>query len=1224
MGGGRGLKRGTQATAGRAITDFFKKVSSEEEGQGDPQGGRLQAGEGSLERVTRIEDARPSADQEAGNCVAELQRREARNPFAKVKKDFTGRQNASKGLALFEYSQVPGSNPSEIPALEPRQPPQEILDTPTPQKRKLGSRSERQKASEGSTEREGRSSAWLPPEVGTPKTPGKWSPWTPKQALPSEPEQRSSSEKRRRITSANRKIELIALRASYLQPSASGSGEEPAQHDDSAPQEAACMKENLIIAQSLAPIPEGELVQRAHPGNEAEEERQSSTVFKIQDNGSSDEDEFFASIPDEIFQQLQHSNQENVPAVGQAPAGSQSSRQTMTQRPNSGAQRDAAVRFFVESVIENEGVKLLIACHQQHMYLVEVELRGAWAETNVAVGDSVNLMGDIFQDGIDYRLIIDDYNGGLIVVNPDFSLSSTCISGAVGQQCKRKSAIEAWIQGPSQGNKYMILGTMLHSLIQAGLQRKVQTGVTRGDLVEIMGHVIEEHVDGLLESDFEEKDALAAMEERIPALLRWLNTYVGPSAKQGAVLESRPHSQGSSEPICISGLVDIEDAHGGCKYGLKGRMDATVQIHRGGPTDGHQSARRKVKIAPLEFKTGQPHFTHEAQVALYNLMLEDRCESDGLESGLLWYLGKPDSMEQNSKMTQIHTIPAHTASIMQTRNTLVSCLSSVPVALPNMLHDANTCDRCFAQTACGVLHKARENGSVSTSGFGPGKFEELTHHITPGCSKFLVDWLYFLDLEENEARASDSVLTVFRKLRGNVMSLIADRQHDRLRELVINHAPPHEPIHCSQQDAADIVSSTEQLNEDQKGAVKAILSTQELCIVWGMPGAGKTLTTALAIKGLVERGQSVLVTAYTNSALDNLLLRIDALGLPFLRLGGRRENVHPTIMKHTFGEEKFPDVSFSGKKKTLQSIQVIGTTCLGAGHPSISTRTFDVCIVDEAGQVSTPAILGPLMKAKRFVLVGDFKQLSPLVKSRQAAQEGMADTLFETWANAYPKIVVPLRVQYRMAADIMSLANTLVYDGSMRCGLERVSKRRLRYRAEDATCINEFPPWIREALDPESRVRFLDVDSFVPDPSQTRRIQNAAEGRIVGRLVEGLLLLGLPAEEIGIISPYRDQVSLLRSLVASSCGGVEVSTVDKFQGREMECIIMSFVKSNDENCAGTLLEDVRRLNVAITRAKAKLLLIGSSSTLGSVPFLKSLIDFSASKGWLLRIPGERS
>ncbi|CAN0403677.1 unnamed protein product, partial [Ectocarpus sp. 8 AP-2014] len=231
------------------------------------------------------------------------------------------------------------------------------------------------------------------------------------------------------------------------------------------------------------------------------------------------------------------------------------------------------------------------------------------------------------------------------------------------------------------------------------------------------------------------------------------------------------------------------------------------------------------------------------------------------------------------------------------------------------------------------------------------------------------------------------------------------------------------------------------LNEDQRDAVRKLVTAKDYALLLGMPGTGKTWTIAFAVRVLLARGASVLITSYTHSAVDNLLLKLIEEGVPCLRVG-KPSSVHPGVRPHCVNYDGSAETT-AAYSELVASARVVGCTCLGVKHPLFSHRRFDYCVVDEAGQISQPVVLAPLRCADVFVLVGDHYQLPPLVTSSEALEAGMSESLFRRLCEAHPASLQRLSYQYRMNGDVMALCNDLTYSGRLRCGNATVGAQRL-------------------------------------------------------------------------------------------------------------------------------------------------------------------------------------
>jgi regulator of nonsense transcripts 1 len=266
----------------------------------------------------------------------------------------------------------------------------------------------------------------------------------------------------------------------------------------------------------------------------------------------------------------------------------------------------------------------------------------------------------------------------------------------------------------------------------------------------------------------------------------------------------------------------------------------------------------------------------------------------------------------------------------------------------------------------------------------------------------------------------------------------------------------------------------------------------------------------------------------------------------------------------------------------LDRAQVLCCTCIGSGHELLDGRRFSRVLIDEATQATEPAALVPLVRgARQIVLVGDHRQLPPTVISRRAGSGGLGRSLFERMVEVgiSPHL---LRIQYRMHPAISAFPNEHFYEGKLEDGV-KVSDR-----VAPAGLL--WPDW-------ECPIAFLPVEGGeIRSPDGTSK-ENLAEASWVARLLEGLIDGGeLGQGDIGIITPYAGQVRAIRDSVPNRYEGVEVRTVDGYQGREKEVILFSCVRSNNEGNVG-FLSDSRRLNVALTRAKRGLIVIGDPGTL---------------------------
>lgn len=471
---------------------------------------------------------------------------------------------------------------------------------------------------------------------------------------------------------------------------------------------------------------------------------------------------------------------------------------------------------------------------------------------------------------------------------------------------------------------------------------------------------------------------------------------------------------------------------------------------------------------------------------------------------------------------------------------------------------------------------------------------------------------YRLDKDE----FSNGMATV----RNNIIQVMADGPFGsrKIRGLVVDLNAPRFKTQATQY----VLRDRESINVDQRRAIQKVMSAEDYALVLGMPGTGKTTTIAHIIRALVSQGKSVLLTSYTHTAVDNILLKLKDDAIPILRLGAIAK-ISPEVQ--TFARlASTPKKSFEEIRSQWHDSPIVATTCLGISHAIFNERTFDYCIVDEASQITLPVCLGPIRLANTFILVGDHYQLPPLVQNEDARKGGLDISLFKHLSDTHPSSVVYLEHQYRMCADVMALSNNLIYDGRLKCGSQAVADRTITIPHMENLSQHHFSPaslslsqtkksfcpgpakggcWLRDLLDPETKVAFINTDSLgliAREQAKGNRIVNPTEANICTQIVEALITVGIDASEIGVMTHYRSQLALLKNLIGKQgrgTGGVEMHTADRFQGRDKEVIVLSLVRSNAMGSIGELLKDWRRINVAFTRAKTKLLVVGSRETL---------------------------
>ncbi|MFB6299852.1 MAG: AAA domain-containing protein [Halobacteriales archaeon] len=389
---------------------------------------------------------------------------------------------------------------------------------------------------------------------------------------------------------------------------------------------------------------------------------------------------------------------------------------------------------------------------------------------------------------------------------------------------------------------------------------------------------------------------------------------------------------------------------------------------------------------------------------------------------------------------------------------------------------------------------------------------------------------------------------------------------DRRKELLIDDVSP----------AFDAVEGSDAPyvpnNIAQNRAVERALAAEDFALIHGPPGTGKTYTIARLVRALVTQGERVLLSAFTNRAVDNAIGALREQEFEDIVRVGTESGVREDMQ-----DLRLPDRGDPGKlADQLREAPVVAATTSSCGSRTLRTQSFDIAIIDEASQLTEPETLAAINRADRFVLVGDHEQLPPVVR----AENDLSRSLFERLIETNDEAAVMLDRQYRMSQAIQAFPSQEFYDGRLRPATHEVA----------AQHISDLPD-----IDPDRLPDHLtDPVTFIdPDGTQVGNT-NPAEVDRIAAIVEAYLDAGVDKDTIGVIAPYRAQVAALEDRLPAS---VTVDTVDRFQGSSKEIIIVSFVATGSLD--GPLFEDHRRINVGLTRAKKALILVGDETALRS-------------------------
>jgi superfamily I DNA and/or RNA helicase len=462
---------------------------------------------------------------------------------------------------------------------------------------------------------------------------------------------------------------------------------------------------------------------------------------------------------------------------------------------------------------------------------------------------------------------------------------------------------------------------------------------------------------------------------------------------------------------------------------------------------------------------------------------------------------------------------------------------------------------------------------------------------------------------------------------------------------------------------ADDITYHSVLNDSQLVAVHHVASAQDVAIIHGPPGTGKTTTLVQAIIETIRRERRVLVCAPSNTAVDLLTEKLAEHSVNVIRLGNP-SRVSDLLLKHTLDAAVMSHSSYSKMhamrqtaqqhretakeyahhigieerqhrqwlreearmlrqdandlerfmtEEVLESVQVITCTLVGASHRDIRQLDFETVFIDEAAQALEPGCWIPIAMGQRVVLAGDHHQLPPTVKSEKAAREGLRKTLFEKCIERQPETACMLNTQYRMHALIMGFSSEKFYGGQL------VPHQSVQQAGLEAYDLRFAPDQPVEFID-TAGCGFLEI--AIPESRSTANPDEAHF--LLERLAQ--LLSPFDTDEdskhqnapltIGVIAPYRAQINYLRDAIEENAvlndllqrRKLSVGTVDSFQGQERDIIAISLTRSNPSGEIG-FLSDIRRMNVGMTRARRKLLLVGDSSTLCCNSFFMDLLAY---------------
>ncbi|MDJ1431933.1 AAA domain-containing protein [Halostagnicola sp. A-GB9-2] len=845
-----------------------------------------------------------------------------------------------------------------------------------------------------------------------------------------------------------------------------------------------------------------------------------------------------------------------------------------------------------------------------------VTLWGKWTESAELLEQGMELLvtnaeEDEYQGETQYSTTGNSY----VVVEPSFLVNVTDVRNWV--ECPRLYYLNKLSGVPL--NYPVLKGTIVHEVF--------------GDLLR--GRDLEAAIDERIDERGLELGLLGETPEAVAEDVRDNAAAIEGWLEQGRLTET---DSWRSEQLLISET-----------FGIRGRADA---VRRG---------------APVELKTGKnlrkdPRFKDKVQAACYALLLEEH--GGDIDMGTLLYT-KNSALDRNEETGDLTPAKEFTMGdgllkfVVRVRNEIAAMEVSGDV--PTGYEADAKCEYCFEQDTCmvvsGRLDQESKAGQIGQSlpqdeleyfdrlyraieeerrevHKEYAKLWEQSAQERADDDRAIID-LEFVERRELEggrwelrARQQGAVTS---KLREGDLVLASDghpvggnselARIERLDDEIV--LSTDEPVEVTRLDVYPSEITTDRLlvalhdallkgsdrrkdvlfgraepefedpeetfidnNEAQDEAVRKAVGAQDCALIHGPPGTGKTYTIARAIRAMVERGERVLLSAFTNRAVDNALEALLEQGIDttdVVRVGsesGVREDMQAYRLDYAGDPEE--------RVAELQNAQVVAATTATCGSRVMKEQAFDVALVDEAAQLTEPGTYAAANLADRFVLVGDHEQLPPVVR----AENDLTESLFERLVEEHPDAGIMLDRQYRMNQRIQAFASREFYDGELRPAEPEVATRTL----DDLEGVS------REKLLSQLR----DPVSFVAVEGDDGQYTDDEEAVRIAELIERYEEAGLERSDIGVIAPFRAQVSNISNHVPDE---VAVDTVDRFQGSSQEVIIVSFTAT--DTLEGPIFEDYRRINVALTRPKRALVLVGDSNALETDPVYRRMLEWAS-------------
>ncbi|QZP38051.1 AAA domain-containing protein [Halobaculum magnesiiphilum] len=891
---------------------------------------------------------------------------------------------------------------------------------------------------------------------------------------------------------------------------------------------------------------------------------------------------------------------------------------------------------------------------------VTVTLWGKWTHTAEHAEPGMELLVtdaevDDYGDREGYTTSADSY----VVLEPDFLVDVTDIRSWV--QCPRMYYLNKLSGIPL--NYPVVKGTVVHEVF-GDLLRGVELEESIDDRVAEAGLEL-----GLL--GMEREEVADEVRRNAAAIEGWLNQgtlATDGDASAGAEGETTVVGSDASTEACDDASTNTAADENASRSEWDGGPDESEwrsEYTLISPTFGVKGRADALRRGqPVELKTGkntnrEPRFQDKIQAACYALLLRER--GIDADTGTLLYT-KNTALERGEESGDLS--PAKEFSVgkglldfvVRQRNEIAA--TEFDMSVPTGYEADAKCEYCFEQDTCmvvsGRLDQESKAGQIGTALSEEEReyFDETYRALEEERRETHAEYRKLWEQTAEERAADDRALIdlepvreeplgdgrwgltarkesdAVSKLREGDVALASDgdpasghselgriqklgeevvvetdepvklcrldvypselsvsRMHTAVHDFVLKGDPDRKDVLFGRREPAfgtrdDDATPFIDNNEAQNAAVERAVTAEDFALVHGPPGTGKTYTIARIVRALVERGDRVLLSAFTNRAVDNAVEALRAQGFTdVLRVGtetGVRGDMQD-IRLVTRGEP-------NDRAAKLNSAPVVAATTSSCGSRTMREQEFDVALVDEASQLTEPGTLAAINLADRFVLVGDHEQLPPVVR----AENRLRESLFQRLIEEHPDAGVMLDRQYRMSQRIQAFSSREFYDGKLRPATPEVAGQTLADLGVDTA---DLPPELRDPV------------SFVDPDGAREGNANPAEADRVAQVVEAYVAAGVDPDDIGVIAPFRAQVAEIGRRT-----DVTVDTVDRFQGSSEEVIVVSFVATGDLD--GPIFEDTRRVNVALTRAKKALCLVGDAEALASEPFYARMLDWA--------------